>query len=110
MNDVGAHAVHEILGMRHKEEDFLPLGEVVFQPDDGLHIQVVGWFVEQEERRLDEERSRQRNSHTPTTREFTGLVLLLGFGETQTRQDLRGSSLSCGCVKLFQTLINLFCR
>ena len=37
-DDMRADAVHEILGVRHEEEDLRPLREVVFQPKHGLHI------------------------------------------------------------------------
>ena len=40
-----ANSVYEVLGVRHDDQTVAPLGQVVLQPDDGLHVQVVGGFV-----------------------------------------------------------------
>ena len=45
-DDVRTDAVHEILTVRHEEEDLRPLREVVLEPEDGLHVQVVRGFIQ----------------------------------------------------------------
>mmetsp|Transcript_498 Transcript_498/g.1096 ORF Transcript_498/g.1096 Transcript_498/m.1096 type:complete len:218 (-) Transcript_498:48-701(-) len=43
---VAAHVVEEILGVADQEQDAGPLGKIVLEPDDGLHVQVVRRFVQ----------------------------------------------------------------
>ncbi len=52
MDDVGAHAVEEVLRMGHEDQDGGVLGEVLLQPDARLHVQVVRRLVQQQQRRL----------------------------------------------------------
>lgn len=40
-----AHVVHEVLRVADHHQAVLPLGELVLQPNDGLHVEVVGGFV-----------------------------------------------------------------
>lgn len=46
VNDVGADVVQERLVVRNYEQGFLPALQIVVEPDNGVQIQVVGWFVE----------------------------------------------------------------
>mmetsp|Transcript_9115 Transcript_9115/g.20598 ORF Transcript_9115/g.20598 Transcript_9115/m.20598 type:complete len:220 (+) Transcript_9115:541-1200(+) len=45
--DVGAHSVHEILGMANKEKDLGPFREIFLQPQNGVHIQMVCGLVQE---------------------------------------------------------------
>ena len=46
VNDVGADSVHEILGVRHHQQDSLELAQHFLQPDTGLQIQVIGGLIQ----------------------------------------------------------------
>ena len=93
VNDVGTDTVHEILRVRDDNknatipekygdlrtftnfiatmsvQNVILLLQVLLQPDTSLQIQVIGRFIQQQHRRLDEQRTRQRKPHTPTSRE-----------------------------------------
>ena len=49
--------------MRHKKQGTAPAGEEFFQPVDGIDVQVVGGFIQQEQIRLVGQPARQQ--HTP---------------------------------------------
>ena len=46
-NNVGTDIVHEILGVTHKKQNTCPIRQIIFQPHDGFHIQMVGGLVQQ---------------------------------------------------------------
>ena len=46
VDDVGADAVHEVLGVGDHEQDALELAEHIFQPHTSLQVQMVGRLVQ----------------------------------------------------------------
>ena len=46
VDDVGAHAVHEVLGVGHHDEDALEVAEHLLQPHARLQVQMVGGLVQ----------------------------------------------------------------
>ena len=58
--------------MGDDEEGLFPVLQVVVEPDDGVQVEVVGRLVQHQQRRLDEERARQRHPHPPTAGELVG--------------------------------------
>ena len=46
VDDVGAHAVHEVLGVGDHDEDALEVAEHLLQPNAGFQVQVVGGLVQ----------------------------------------------------------------
>jgi hypothetical protein len=67
MYDLLAHCIEEVLVVRHYEECFLPLLQVVVQPDDSIQVKMVRWLVQHEEIRLDKQSSSQGDTHAPST-------------------------------------------
>ena len=66
--------------MGDDEEGLFPVLQVVVEPDDGVQVEVVGRLVQHQQRRLDEERARQRYPHPPTAGELVGgSVLFVGY-------------------------------
>mmetsp|Transcript_2599 Transcript_2599/g.10026 ORF Transcript_2599/g.10026 Transcript_2599/m.10026 type:complete len:344 (+) Transcript_2599:244-1275(+) len=66
-NDVGHDLVQEVPVVGHDEERLLELFlEVVFEPDDGLQVQVIRGLVEQQHAGRHEERARKRDAHSPS--------------------------------------------
>ena len=47
--DVGADAVHEVLGVRHHQQNALEVLQGLFEPDTSLKVQVVGRLIQNEE-------------------------------------------------------------
>ena len=47
--------------------------EVLFEPNTGFKIKVIGRFVEQQHGRLNEKRSSKRETHAPASREAAHL-------------------------------------
>ena len=46
VDDVGAHAVHEVLGVGDHDEDALEVAEHLLQPHTRLQVQMVGGLVQ----------------------------------------------------------------
>jgi len=65
VDDVGAHPVHEVLGVRDQQEDARELGERVLQPHARLQVQVVGRLVQDKQARVHEQRAREGDAHAP---------------------------------------------
>ena len=70
VNDVSTHAIQETGIVRHNHGGNLRLRvEVLFQPRDVLHVQVVRRLIEQQDVRLHEDGARERELHLPATGE-----------------------------------------
>ncbi|VVN49389.1 hypothetical protein PS639_06357 [Pseudomonas fluorescens] len=82
------HGIEEVavVGNQHQGAGiaFKPL----FEPDDGVEVQVVGRFVEQQQVRGAHQSLRQIQTHPPATGEISYLSIHLIVGEPQTRQQL----------------------
>jgi hypothetical protein len=80
--------------------------QVSLKPDDGTKIQVRSGLVEEEQVRLDEQRTGESDTHPPST----GHVLCrLGhhlLGETETRENGTCLGLKGSGVHLFELLVN----
>lgn len=82
-----AHLVHEVLGVRDDDQGAGPLGQLVLQPDDSLHVQVVGGFVEEQQGGALEQRACECDAHAPPARELFGHFVLHLLREPQPEQD-----------------------
>lgn len=102
VDDVGAHAVHEVLRVGDQEEDALELLKRVLQPYAGLQVQVVRGLVQNEEHGVHKQSAGQRDAHSPPSAELPGLFRLHCPGKTQAVQDLCGTCLRRGGVQLIQ--------
>ena len=64
--------------------DRLPvIDQKIFQPLDGLDIEVVGWLVQQKHIRFLQQQFCQFDTHTPTTAELACLTVKVFTGETK---------------------------
>jgi dienelactone hydrolase len=59
----------------------------LFDPLDGLDVEVVGRFVEQEDAGLGEEELRQGDAHLPAAGELAAVALQVGVGEAEPLED-----------------------
>ncbi len=65
--------------------------EYIFQPADGVDIQVVGWFVEQQHVRIGEQRLGQQHAQLPAGGDFAHRAEVLFQRNAQTEQQLAGA-------------------
>ena len=107
VHDVGANAIHKVLRVGHHEKNLLELFQVLLEPYDGLDIQVICGFVQQEQRRVGEQCLCKRNTHTPTAREGARGTGLHIRRETKTEQDLCRTTLGGIGIELFETGVHL---
>mmetsp|Transcript_42452 Transcript_42452/g.73847 ORF Transcript_42452/g.73847 Transcript_42452/m.73847 type:complete len:508 (+) Transcript_42452:634-2157(+) len=94
-HDVRADFVQEGLVVGDQQHGFGVALEVLFQPQDRLQIQVIGRLIEHEQVWLHQQRTRQRHTHAPTSRQRrSGRVLHcireLQSGQNHGRAGLRG--------------------
>ena len=64
-----AHVVQEVLAVADDDENALEALEVLFQPHARLEVQVIGGFVEKQQRWRHEQRTREGDAHAPPTAE-----------------------------------------
>mmetsp|Transcript_66961 Transcript_66961/g.205056 ORF Transcript_66961/g.205056 Transcript_66961/m.205056 type:complete len:288 (+) Transcript_66961:972-1835(+) len=68
LHDLGAHAVHEVLGVRRQDDGRRVVRQVLLEPHAGPEVQVVGGLVQDQQRRFFEQGLRQRDAHAPAAR------------------------------------------
>lgn len=91
MHDDVDDAVEEVPIMRDDDQGAGVTLEPVFQPDDGVQIQMVGRFIEQQEVGRAHQRLCQVEAHTPATGEAGDRLIHLRHGEAQAEQQLLGT-------------------
>lgn len=96
MNDIRADIVQERLVVRNHQERFLPVLEVVVQPDNRVQIQMIGRFVEHQQCRFNEQSTGERNTHAPTSGEFVRSPVLHLLVKSETGQ--KSACLGLGLV------------
>ena len=77
--------------MGDDDHQAVALGQNVFQPADGVDIQVVGGFVEQQYFRIGEQRLSQQYAQFPAWRYFAHRAEMLLDTDTQAQQQLAGT-------------------
>ncbi|RMQ07034.1 hypothetical protein ALQ09_05660 [Pseudomonas viridiflava] len=95
---VRAHAVQEVTVVGDDDHQAVALGEDVFQPANGVDVQVVGWFVEQQHFRIGEQCLRQQNAQLPAGRHFAHRAVVLLDADTQAQQQFAGTGLGSVAV------------
>ena len=95
VDHVCADTIEEIHRVGDEDKCAVPLLEVLFEPDTGLEIQMCCRVVEQEQRRLDEKRLGEGDTHTPATRHVLcllvdGLLVEAETGENEGCASLEG--------------------
>ena len=88
VNEVGAGGVEKVGVVRNAQQRALKvLGQVLVEPKHGREVQVVRRFVQQQQRRLEEQSPGQSDAHPPPSAESRRAVRLHGAGEAQASQD-----------------------
>ncbi|RMU70218.1 hypothetical protein ALP23_05335, partial [Pseudomonas syringae pv. apii] len=91
VSHVRAHAVQEVTVVGDDDHQAVTLGQDVFQPANGVDVQVVGRFVEQQHFRIGEQCLRQQNAQLPARRDFAHRTVVLFDADTQAQQQFTGA-------------------
>ena len=91
MDDAIHHGIEEVAVVRNEHQRALIALEPLLQPDDGVEIQVVGRFIQQQQIGAAEQRLGQVQAHTPATGEASDRRVELIAAKTQTVQQLGGT-------------------
>ena len=86
LRHVIAHMVHEQAVMGNDEHRAFPGPQIVFQPGNGLEVQMVRGLVQKQELRLTEQHAAQAQARALAAGEQSRLLRLLLLPEPETRQ------------------------
>ncbi|CUJ08852.1 Uncharacterised protein [Achromobacter aegrifaciens] len=88
---VRAHLVQEVAVVADDDHRALVAVEHVFQPTDGVDVQVVGRFVQQQHVRIREQGLRQQHAQLPARRHFAHRQVVLVDSDFQAQQQFAGA-------------------
>ena len=88
-----AEGVEEGTVVRDDDEAARVAGQVVLEPEQGFEVEVIGRFVEQQERGLADEQAGEVRAHDPAAGERLGEFVVVGFAEAEAGEDLLGAGL-----------------
>ncbi len=97
---VGADAVQEVAIVGNDDHGAVARGEHAFQPADGVDVQVVGRFVEQQHVRVREQRLGQQYAQLPAGSDGAHRAEVLLQRDAQAEQQLAGAGLGGVAVEL----------
>ena len=100
VGDVGADAVQEVAVVRDDDQGALVAAEVILQPVDGIEIEVVGRLVEQQRRRIAEQRLREQHADLLAALQFAHLALVQRVFDAEAVEQDGGVGLG-GVAALF---------
>src|SRR6185503_19348653 len=83
--------------------------EVVLEPLERWKVQVVGRFVQKEERGIREEERRERGAHAPPARKFRERPVLIGTREAEPAEDPARLGLERVLAVVLQVMLQLAC-
>ena len=82
------HMVEKITVVRYQHHRPSKIAQVIFQPLNGLNIQVIGRFIQQKQFWFRQQQPRQHRAGALTTGELTQRTLIIRRGKPQTAQHL----------------------
>ena len=97
---VGADAVQEVAIVGNDDHGAVARGEHAFQPADGVDVQVVGRFVEQQHVRVREQRLGQQHAQLSSRGDGAHRAEVLLQRDAQAEQQLAGAGLGGVAVEL----------
>ena len=84
----GGDAIDKLTVVTDDDDRLGTVNQEIFQPLDGLDVEVIGRLVEQEHIGILKQELRQLDTHTPTATELAGRFVEVFAQETQTEQGL----------------------
>jgi hypothetical protein len=104
---VGAHLVQEVAVVGDDDHRGVALVEHLLQPADGVDVEVVGRFVEQQDVRVGEQGLGQQHAQLPARRDFAHRAVVLLGGDADAVQQLAGAGLGGVAVVLGKVAFQL---
>jgi len=92
VEDAVDDAVEELAIVRDQQQRARILAQPGLEPQDGVQVQVIGRFVEQQQVRTAHQRLRHVQPHAPAARERPHRPRLIGRDEAKTMHELRGAA------------------
>src|SRR5450755_1255198 len=99
VGDVGADSVKEMAIVGDHDQHAFILVQEILQPVDGIEIEVVGGFVEQQRLRMSEQSLRQEDADFLSAWQLRHLALVLRVGNIEALEQNRG--VAFGGVAIF---------
>ena len=90
VGDVGADAVEEVAVVRDHDHHAVVLVKKSLQPVDGIQVEVVRWFVEQQSLGMPKQGLRQQHADFLSALQFAHLAFVSFIGNVQALQQDRG--------------------
>jgi len=103
VGNVVDHGVEKVPIVRNQQQGAGVILEEIFQPKNGVEIQVVGRLIEQQQIRRTHQGLRQVQAHPPAAGEVGNRTVHLFVGETQTGEHFarpRIGGITVGAVQL----------
>ena len=91
MRDRLDRAVEQAAVMRHHQRGTGEAGEPALQPQGRLQVEVVGWFIQQQQIGVGEQRGGQRHAHPPAAGKRRHRACLRRVIEAQSGEDRGGA-------------------
>ena len=88
---MGADHVQEVTVVRDDDHGAVAIVQRLLEPADGVDVQVVRRFVEQQDIRIGEQRLRQQNAQFPARRDFAHRAVMLFNRNTDAEQQFAGA-------------------
>src|SRR5699024_6192285 len=89
---VGTNHVKEVTVVRDDDHGAVTLVQHLFQPTNGVDVEVVGRFVEQEYVWISKQRLRQQHTQLPARSYFTHRAVVLFHWNSHAKQQFTGAS------------------
>ena len=105
MGDAVDGGVEKFAVVRHQQNAAGIARQILFQPDDGFEVEVVGRLVEQQQIGAVHQRARQIEAHAPAAGEAAHRAFQRVGLEAQSAQQLRGTCRGAVTVDGFEVLL-----
>ena len=107
MGDAIDAGVEELAVVRHQQDAAGVTRQILFQPQDGFEVEVVGGFVEQQQVGAVHQRARQIEPHAPAAGETGDGALQAIVGKPQAIEQLRRPCGSAVTVDGFVAMLRI---
>ena len=107
MCDAVDAGVEEFAVVRDQQDAAGIARQILFEPEDGFEVEVVGGLVEQQQVGAVHQRARQVQAHAPAAGEAGDGAFQRVVGETQPVQQLRGARLGTVAVDGFVAVLRV---
>jgi len=106
--DDAADELVEELAVVRDNENRAGIGlEIFLEPKEGFEVEVVGWFVEQEEIGLLRQQASEMGAHDPAAAHFAGGTVEVLFAEAEAGEDLFGFGFETVAAEFVEAIVDV---